>query len=383
MATDFPFNILDVINACSISLSKQPKGDCVYFDCPVCGGKNKVQARIASGVYHCAKCSDFGGGMLDLYRYYFQCDSKTANKKMREYIGQPYYSQTKEINNRYEAQAKKVFAQNANLASEDTINATYRRFLSLCTLKKSHRDNLIARGLSDKAISHFGFKSVPTEPYDHYRIINTLCREGYNIQGVPGFFRNEGKRAEFNLFKRYEGILVPYISLDNKLLGFQIRLEKPFEERKKDGTVKYIRYIWFSSVDLPNGCGRTTLPHITSTRKVESTIFFTEGALKADIASFLGNRTFIAIAGVTQYSILPELFKKLKKNGVKRIIDCYDADYRTNTNVQNARNHLKTQIQKAGLQYLRLDWSEKIGKGIDDYLLALPKGKRKFVLYDY
>ena len=379
--TDFPFNILDVINACQIPAIV--RGDCIYFDCPKCNGRKKVQARISEGVFNCAKCSSFGGGMLNLYQYYHSCNISTANQEMREYVGQPTYSQQREQTLFYAEHAKKLVAQNSNLASEDVINATYRRFLNLCYLSKSHRQDLKKRGLSDKAISHFGFKSAPVNLSDHRRIVDTLLKEGYTLEGVPGFFINNKGFWDFNIKQRFSGTLIPYISLSNKLLGFQIRLDKPFEERKKDGTVKYIRYLWFVSTDLNKGCSRSTVPHITSTRRVEKTIFFTEGALKADVASYLCRRTFVAIAGVTQYSILPELFQALKSNGVRRIVDCFDADYRHNQNVADARKRLKQEIAKAGLQYLRLDWNENDGKGIDDFLLNIPRGQRIYKLYDY
>ena len=381
---DFPFNIVDVFNACGISV--EVRGDKIYFDCPECGATKKskaLEARISTGVYNCAKCGKFGGGMLKLYQYYHKCDAKTANKEMREYVGQPTYSQRKRQNELIESHAKRIVAQQSNLASEDIINATYRRFLNLCYLSKKHRESLKNRGLSDKAITHFGFKSAPISFPEHRRIIDTLLREGYPLEGVPGFYLNEKGFWDFNIKQRFSGIMIPYISLQNKLLGFQIRLDKPFEEHKKDGTVKSTRYLWFVSTDLNKGCSRSTVPHITSTRRVEKTIFFTEGALKADVASFLSNREFLAIAGVTQYSILPDIFKTLKTNGVRRIVDCFDADYRRNPNVAAARDRLKLEILKAGLQYYRLDWDERNGKGIDDFLLNIPRGKRKYELFDY
>lgn len=379
--TNFPFTILDVINACDISANI--RGDCAYFDCPRCGGKNKVQARISGGVYNCIKCGEFGGGVLKLYQYYHNCDSKEANKKMREYVGQPAYSEQKKANENYVRKAQKAVENNSKLASKNVINATYRRFLSLCTLSNKHRNDLRQRGLSDKAINHFGFKSAPMGFNEHTRIVKTLIGEGYTLEGVPGFFVNDKGYWDFYIKPRFAGILIPYISLQNQLLGFQIRLDEPFRERKKDGTVKFIRYLWFVSTDLNKGCSRSTVPHITSTRKVEPTIFFTEGALKADVASYLSGRTFLAIAGVTQYSILPGLFAMLKKNGVKRIVDCFDADYKSNENVANARKRLKEEILNAGLQYYRLDWRECDGKGIDDFLYNIPRGLREYKLFDY
>lgn len=378
--TDFPFTILDVINACSITT--KVRGDCVYFDCPKCGGHNKVQARISTGVYNCIKCGDFKGGTLGMYQYYHSCDSKTANKEMREYVGQPTYSTQKQKNDTIKQNAQRITDRNSKLASRDVINATYRRFLSLCTLSAQHREELKKRGLSDSAIKHFGFKSALINYKERKRIIDTLLREGYTLEGVPGFFMNRGA-WDFNVKSRYSGILIPYISLQNKLLGFQIRLDTPFEEKRNDGTVKQIRYLWCSSTDMEKGCSRSTVPHITSTRKVEKTIFFTEGALKADVASYLSGCTFVAIAGVTQYSILPPLFKQLKNSGVKRIVDCFDADYKNNPNVANARNRLKEEVKKAGLLYYRLDWEESDGKGIDDFLFNTPRGGRKYRLFDY
>ena len=379
--TDFPFTILDVINACGISANM--RGDCVYFDCPKCSGKNKVQARISSGVFNCIKCGDFKGGTLGLYQFYHSCDSKTANKAMRKYVLEPSYSEKRAQTELYARQANEIASKNSSLTHRDVINATYRRFLSLCELSESDKNNLQKRGLTEAAIKHFGFKSAPVNKSEHIRIIKTLLNEGYALKGVPGFFVNDYGHWDYNLKPSFEGMLIPYISLENKLIGFQVRLNKPLEERRNDGTVKQLRYLWFTSTDLKNGCSRSTVPHITSTRKVEKTIFFTEGALKADVASCLSGRTFVAIAGVTQYSILPTLFKQLKNSGVKRIVDCYDADYKKNPNVAKARDRLKYEVQKAGLLYYRLDWNESDGKGIDDFLLNVPCGTRRYSLFDY
>lgn len=376
--TDFPFTIIDVINACSISAKY--KGDRIYFDCPICGGHNKVQARISSGVYNCIKCGQFKGGILGLYQYFHNCDSKAANRAMREYVGQPTYSAQKAKSEHLVKTAKSIVEQNARLAPKHVINATYRRFLSLCVLSNTHRESLHARGLSDQHIAHFGFKSVPISYEERNQIVETLVMEGYRLEGVPGFYVNRGK-WDINL--RHTGILIPYISLQNKLLGFQVRLDKPIKEQRKDGTIKLIRYLWVTSTDLNNGCSRSTIPHITSTKKVERTIFFTEGALKADVASALSERTFVAIAGVTQYSILPALFNQLRISGVKHIVDCFDADYKRNPNVAAARQRLKEEVLKANLQYFRLDWDESDGKGIDDFLFNVPRGQRKYKLYDY
>lgn len=376
---DFPFTIVDVINKLGLAI-REIKNNELYIDCPEChvnpknghSGKGRCQVLITEGVYSCQRCGEFRGGILDLYCYYKGCNKKSANREMREYVSASVYKQNELRIHKIVKAAEESVYDNANLASRTEINRTYRMFLSLCELAQEHKNNLLARGLSEKNIAHYGFKTTPVNFDERKGIVSELLKRGCKLEGVPGFFVNRTGKWDINLYDKIRGYFVPMCNLQNECLGLQIRLDIPFDNCK---------YVWLSSKNKLSGVGRSSVPHISNTLNIGESIYFTEGGLKADVAHCLSNRTFIAIAGVTQYKVLPILFAQLKKNGVKRIIDAYDSDCKYNLNVEKARQKLKGYVKKAGLEYFRMEWDEK-WKGIDDYLLTHPKGTRKFIIYD-
>ncbi len=380
MNKNFPFTIVDVINCLGLSIRKI-NGDYMWIDCPECffnpktghSGDGKCEVRIQQGIFSCARCGNFHGGMLDLYCYYRHCDKSTANKEMRAYVSAPQYIQRKEqVQKIVEAADRSVF-ENAGLADRKDIDATYRSFLSLCSLSERHKSDLLRRGLNEKSIAHFGFKSTPDTYEGKEGIVSALIQKGCRLQGVPGFFVDKYGHWNINLHSKNKGFLIPMCNLQNQCLGMQIRLDVPDPKKGK--------YTWLSSNGMNQGVKRTSVPHITNTHNLSDSIYVTEGGLKADIAHILSNRTFMAIAGVTQFKVLPVIFAQFKKNGVKRIIDSFDADCKYNENVEKARQKLKSYALQSGLEYFRMEWDERY-KGIDDYLLAHPPGTRKFIVYD-
>lgn len=370
---DFPFTIVDVIQSLGLEIRSIHNNE-MYIDCPNHGdrGKGKCQVLISEGVYNCPHCGQFDGGILDLYCYYRNVDRKQANKEMREYVSQTSYKAKKIQIHKIVSSAEKSIYNNTKIASRPDIDKTYRTLLSLCGLSDRHKNDLISRGLSIKNINHFGFKSVPCTENEIRPIIDKLISYGCRLDGVPGFYIDKRGKWNMNLYSKCSGFFVPMCNLQNECLGLQIRVDEPVDGRK---------YIWLSSKNKNHGVGRTSVPHISNVFHSGETIYLTEGALKADVAHCLCNRTFIAVAGVTQYKVFPLLFSQLKKNGIKRIIDTFDADCKYNKNVEYARQRLKQYVLKAGLDYYRMEWDEKY-KGIDDYLLHHPKGHRKFIIYD-
>lgn len=374
--TNFPFGILDVIYALNIPIRKR-HNDEAYIDCPHCffnpktghSGKGKAQVIISQNVYNCPRCGN-GGGMLDLYSSVSGCDKKTANREMRRFVNDKSYQVHKEQIKKIVKTAEESVVETTQLAPRKEIDRTYRAFLSLCELRREHKNNLLNRGLTGKNIAHYGFKSTPSCDKQN-SIISDLIKKGYTLKGVPGFYLdNNNWRIDISDWN--QGFFVPMCNLKNQCLGLQIRLDKPTEKQK---------YVWLSSKRKKGGCGRTSVPHITNTFDIGESVYITEGGLKADIAHCISKGTFVAIAGVSQFSVLPLLFSQLRMQGVKRIIDSYDSDCKYNPNVEKARTRLKQEVIKAGLEYYRMEWDENY-KGIDDYLFAVPRGSRKFIVYD-
>lgn len=376
---DYPFTIVDVVQALNIPV-RRITNNAMYIDCPCCvpnlknghDGKGKCEVIINKNCWHCCRC-DHGGGMLELFCKVKNCDMGTANQEMRTYVGHPSYAQKKQEVQKIIQTAESSIIANSNLAPKSVVDNTYRHLISLCSLCDKHRKHLREeRKLTDKAIEHFGLVSVPYKFEERKRIIRSLQKDNCRLKGVPGFYINKAGYWDINFNKSWEGIIIPMVNLNNQCLGLQIRLDVPFEDAK---------YVWCSSKNKSEGVARTSVPHITNTKNIGEYVYLTEGGLKADIAHIYSKRTFAAIAGVTQLKIMPIFLNQLKQRGVKYIVDCFDTDCKDNVQVEKSRQKLKTLTQNAGLDYLRMDWDNRY-KGIDDYLVYVPRGERAFVIYD-
>lgn len=373
MSGSYDYNIIDVVKCLSLEVRHMNKTDW-DVDCPFCtvnpvnghNGKGKLNICIPKDAFRCSRC-DTHGGMLDLYTLVKGVDRKQARQEILDYINHGITTDTHYICAKAQAEYNK---RCKNRASAQEVDRTYRAFLSLCVLGKQHKEQLLQRGLSEAQIKYFGFRTAPTHKEQHTRIINKLLFYGYRLEGVPGFFKDKSGRWNYNLFRFTSGILIPMMSIDRKIQGFQIRLDNPREGNK---------YLWFSSKNKAQGLSSGSPAHITNPLEINSNpvIYLTEGGLKADIACALSGKSFIGVAGVNNQSDLPELFNNLKQLGVKRIVDCFDRDCEYNEQVEKARRKLKSKVLKAGLIYTRMSWDNRF-KGIDDYMVAHEKREWKF-----
>lgn len=365
---DLNFGCYDVIQRLGLPILKETSTS-ILTDCPKCSPgskKKKMQWNRTAKTVHCHKCG-FGGKISSVYAELTNISQDEALSILNGDSGK-----NPELSVKYreaELKALKVKKSEAQKASNYTLNKTYRRFLELCDLSDKHLKVLTSdkRGLTPAFIKAFGFKTAPYNKNKKKEIIETLLSEHYVLKGVPGFFINEKGEWDINLYRYNKGILVPYCNENKQVLGFQICLDEPKGKSK---------YFWLSSTGKEKGTGSGSPIHLT-TSKLGETIYFTEGALKADIAYMFSHLPFAAIAGVSNYSPMPSFFKMLKTNGVKRVVDCYDTDCTSNPEVEKARKKLKSIVNKSGLQYVRMKWDDQF-KGIDDYMLKVPKNQWHF-----
>ena len=366
--TDFPFTFYDVLSALKIPIRKI-RGNEIQIDCPECVVQKKrkatCQIRVDKNVFNCPACGNFKGTITQFYSYFTGCTTKEANKIMRSYVKNPTTVEQRKFSQEAYKKAVESAPKLVKLAPKSVINRTYRTLLSLCVLRKEHKENLIKRGLTEKQIEHFGFKSVPWKN-ETDSIVKQLLDKGCTLMGVPGFYCEHGKWKMAVSYKN-RGFFVPMLNIHKQCLGMQIRKDTPDP-----------KYLWFSSNGYENGCNRTSIPGFSNFWHIGKSVCITEGGLKADVAHAHSGITFVGIAGVTQFSVLPILFKYLRQAGVTTIADCFDMDYKTNPNVQQARKRLKAEIINAGFRYVRYEWDENY-KGIDDYFTAVPAEQRHMI----
>ena len=262
----------------------------------------------------------------------------------------------------------------AERADSERRHVVYTALLDALELSEVHREDLLRRGLSPAEIPRLHYKSTPSSGAAT-EIARTLSRQ-FDLRGVPGFYQRSGAwRAAW----MPPGYVVPYRDEQGRMQALQIR-RCPY-----DGTDKYI---WFSSnPDLMDEQGRQKYPCGTSSNaplhytrpdllRDSHEVWLTEGALKAEIASFLlGGAAIIAAAGVTHF---PQNFPaslKAQYPKLKTTIVVFDNDWWVKPPVKAAHQRLRSALAQAGFQVITRTWPTNF-KGIDDYLLSLHREGR-------
>jgi hypothetical protein len=227
------------------------------------------------------------------------------------------------------------------------------------TLSEQHRAALRARGLSEGEIERNGYASAPT-PDDGDRIARELS--DFNLEGVPGFHKYGG---EWRMRDFGSGIFVPVRDEHLRIVGCQIR-----RDDVADGQPKYI---WFSSAGKPHGTTSSSPVHFAKPHLLRhaSEVLITEGALKADVAAFLLDAPVIAAAGVSNFGQDFAENLKAKFPKLKTCFVAFDSDWRIKPQVKAALEKLMHGLSGAGFRVKVRTWPPHMGKGIDDYLLAL------------
>ena len=367
MGRNFNFTITDVADLLGLTAVKPFGRDNQNYICPYCG-RPKLNIVKKRDVFRCPACNE-SGGMLYLYSSVMGMNKEDALADITERLNVDKSDGTYARSTKPKKVTKSKSYQNSNvrdnedkkevkLKSPDVLNKVYRRFLSLLKLSNYHRQNLHERGLTDDLIDKYMIKSVPL--FNHQSITDKLVAEGYDLKGVSGFyFDYKEKKWTSVINKGYSGFFVPVFDINNKIIGMQIRMDRSISSK----------YIWFSSSYHNLGVSSGSPISFTKVNNDVSKLVLTEGPLKGMIASNLSKRNFLAIAGVNNQKGLKELLVKLKSQGLKLLIDAFDADCISNANVEKARQKINEMCNEVGIEYQRLQWDIKFGKGIDDFLL--------------
>lgn len=358
------YGIESVAKALGLRFKGLGDKDSLYYYCPFCNDrKGKLNINIKGNIWRCNKCGE-GGGVVQLVEYYKECSREDAlawlqsNPEIFITDGDTYSATHEE--------------RKPEIADEETLDKTYRALLSMLELNDTHRVDLHRRGLSDKAIKSFGFKSMPNKKKG-FEIANNLLKQGYVLKGVPGFYVSGSSWRIQDL----PGYLIPFINANGKITGMQIRTDNPGERNAK--------YMSLTSTGKNKGTKSSIEAHLIGFNN-QNKVFITEGALKADTASYLTwlrkkkQCAFLAIPGVNNYKSLTKALKVLKEKGVTTIYNCFDMDRvgnndcELNIQVKKAVMKIEKIVKEAGFEWKSLEWEYE--KGIDDYELYLYQNSR-------
>ena len=366
---DLPFDISDVADMLNLKV-RRPGRKSVYTDCPFCGDtRGKMNLNLEKNQFRCNYCGESGGAIA----LYAKAHGLSNSDAYREICDILYGGVTAaEYKTSVKKKEKLNFPTNSELASVYDRNQTYEMMLSMLKLTDKHIDDLVRRGLSLEQIQKNGYRSTPAFGFE--QIAKVLEEKGCVIAGVPGFYEKKAGVWTINFKSCCSGILIPYRTLSGLIQAFQIRLDRPFVDEKGRET----KYVWLSSVDEEKGTSSKSPAHFVGNPRDDRAVFVTEGALKADIASALSGRTFIAVAGTGCIDSLKEPFEIIKRNGVSKVYEALDMDKTVNENVARASHKLMSLIKEFGFKTKMTRWkwdknNPKENKGVDDMLLNMKK----------
>lgn len=350
---DFPYTMQDVVSLLPLRIRRR-RAVSIDVDCPFCGDrKGKLNINFEKQVFNCNRCRTHGG-MVELYAKYFGVSNTQANAEIFSVICRhetPRVAPTPLL-------LPKQTVQETAMADAKTIDQTLRTMLALLPLADSHRSDLHRRGLSDDQIEQFLYRSVPA--FGYRALARQLLQMGCQLKGVPGFYQTQNGSWTLACNPKRTGYFVPVLSVDGLLQGCQIRVDHP---REDDG-----KYIWLSSTERNNGVSSGSPVHFVGNPATTS-IWITEGSLKATIASCLSGHSFLAVAGANQLKNLSAALDCLKGFGCRNVCEAFDMDKLLNPNVAAGAQNVLELAQNMGFSVRQIRWDPHYN-GIDDYLLS-------------
>ena len=318
-----------------------PVEDCglrqLHINCPFCGDrKRRLYLYTDTNQYHCFNCRAHGNA-VDLY----------ARRTGLSYAD-AYHELLEDSLIHFPKPAVKLPPERepAPLSQRDMV---YRAMLGLLPLSAAHRDNLLARGLTDSAIRQNGYRTLAfgKELRDY---IAAQLSSRFDLNGIPGLFYAQGTWR----MCAYSGLLVPVRAADGCVQGIQIRRDE----------AAHMKYAWMSSAGKPYGTGARSWVHVAGDRSRKEAVI-TEGPIKGDVSSALtGGGLFVCLPGVNAISFLPDTLRAL---GVRSVWEAFDMDKRNNAQVADAAARLRAELKKAGIPCRTMAWDPAC-KGIDDFL---------------
>lgn len=323
-------------------------------NCPFCVGKNNrpdsnghMTLYLESDSFKCHRCGEHGG-KLALYAKTHACDNSQAYREIIE------IREGRKETSPFRVSQKAIEPIESNLrASIEECHNTYRSMMNLLTLTSTHRENLHRRGLSDTEIDRLGYKSVPQ--VGHCRIASDLLAQGCVLEGVSGFYIDNGEKWRMNAY--HSGIMMPSRDANGRIQGIQVR---------KDN-VNTNKCYWLTGSEKKAGTPLQTRVHFTKNPKGSETALLTEGTMKADIAAYLSGEFFVSIPGTSHFPAIREAMPVLRRIGIHNILLCFDMDLYINPCVMQNLETVARMFLDAGFHVAMREW-DRTQKGIDDYL---------------
>lgn len=256
--------------------------------------------------------------------------------------------------------------------------AVYAAFASAAgPLSTAHRKHLLEERCVDGWMRDFFEWPNPKNPAFWKRFAEELKRRRVKdpvisaIQYVPGFAYDLEKNRPY--FMSGSGIGICLRDASGTISGLQLRYDHP---RPGTGRYKLFSSGWAEMNDMerPDAFDGATLSQAIDIvfpdkgHPVKAAI--TEGRYKG---IQLAKRGYVVLSlnGVTNYSqVLPEFVSLIKRIGITDVDIYFDADMFQKVGVATAARKLSQSIRGCGVRPWFITWDIKLGKGVDDMLIA-------------
>lgn len=258
---------------------------------------------------------------------------------------------------------------------------------------------LTSRGFSCEELDELGYGSLPIKRVE---LCEKLARKFGGLKGVPGFWIDD--RGVWQLAGK-SGILVPIRDRTGAIRGLKVRVDKPSSASQK--------YLLLSSnpkaegeggkPKYPGGTAAQVLAHWPlgfprGAKRVLPVLRWTEGEIKADLATAMTGEYTMSLPGVSAWRLGVEISREV---GAKEVRLAFDSDKALPTNIEGdtsdaykgdleaedlmewstapakddfvvgkALASLYLALKEAGQRVVIEDWPASAGKGIDDVLAA-------------
>ena len=251
----------------------------------------------------------------------------------------------------------------------DDIDATtledrdrvYRALIAMLPLTRLHRQNLLARGLSDRATEANGYRSMPEGDTRYSAARALVSKFGADVcSRIPGVIHRESQSKKGTFYWKLAGragILIPVREPDGRISGIVIRTNDAVNADKK--------YVWLSS-KYAGGPGAVSSCHVPIYDGPTDIVRVTEGQIKADISTLLSGTLTLGIPGCQQYMLAMPVLQRIQP---KTLLLAWDSDSRTNQRVGDSLKGAIAEFQAAGFDVKTETWPDTY-KGIDDLLQA-------------
>ena len=231
--------------------------------------------------------------------------------------------------------------------------SVFQVILESTSLSESDRQALLDRGLRDEEINRNQYRSFSGDIEEQIRIGKNLFEKfGNMIYQTPGVFKGDIDGETKPMFVTYKGLAIPCRHRTGGTFLLRIRSEY-------DGKKQYL-YASSSKRGGPPVPNRIHFPK--NFDKTSSLIGITEGPLKADVATSLGEISWVGLPSVGQMDCLKET-RSLCKN----VTLGFDQDLHQNEQVARhtikAFRYILQQFENVTL----CKWDSNY-KGIDDAL---------------